>query len=38
MPVGFICPVSRLRELFADAAAVMMPGTHATHGTGEYAR
>lgn len=32
----FICPVSRLRE-FSKAAAVMMPGTHATSGYREYA-
>lgn len=32
----FICPVSRLTE-FSKAAAVMMPGTHATSGYREYA-
>lgn len=32
----FICPVSRLRE-FSQAAAVMMPGTHATSGYREHA-
>src|SRR5438552_3337730 len=32
----FICPVSRLREL-SKAAAVMMPGTHATSGYREHA-
>lgn len=32
----FVCPVSRLREL-SKAAAVLMPGTHATSGYREYA-
>jgi len=32
----FICPTSRLRE-FSKAAAVMMPGTHATSGYREHA-
>jgi hypothetical protein len=32
----FICPVSRLRA-FSAAAAVMMPGTHATSGYREHA-
>jgi hypothetical protein len=32
----FICPVSRLKE-FSKAAAVMMPGTHATSGYREHA-
>lgn len=32
----FICPASRLRE-FSKAAAVMMPGTHATSGYREHA-
>jgi hypothetical protein len=32
----FICPASRLDEL-SKAAAVMMPGTHATSGYREYA-
>jgi hypothetical protein len=32
----FICPASRLEE-FSKAAAVLMPGTHATSGYREYA-
>src|SRR5690348_11536160 len=32
----FICPASRLEE-FSRAAAVLMPGTHATSGYREYA-
>ena len=32
----FICPASRLRE-FSKAAAVMLPGTHATSGYREHA-
>jgi hypothetical protein len=32
----FICPASRLKE-FSKAAAVMMPGTHATSGYREHA-
>lgn len=32
----FVCPVSRLRE-FSAAAAAMMPGTYATSGYREYA-